>query len=510
MGGNYEKNMYNQLCELLAKVDSLEADHKENRKEIRRLNNEISSLNNENRKLRGTIDKQNQELTELNSKYSRLREENRVLRNDNERMKRILGNDSNNSSKPPSSDKPGKSKPANSYNSREKTKRSVGAQSGHKGKTISKNEVETLIRANRIKHEVLKDIGNPERPYVSRYLLDLQVETVAKEIRIHADEKGKYIIPGKYRADVSYGVNIKSIASMLFCEGVVSIDRIADFINGISGQTLSLSSGTVYNMCSSFSELCKEQLSTLNNELLNAEVLSTDATYLSLNGRQTYIRNFSIPSAVLYTYQKDKNIQTLRKLPVISDYTGILVHDHETALYNFGTGHGECNVHLNRYLKKNTQESGNKWSSCLADFLCSLNRFRKKCISLGKTVFSANRILRYFNRYNKLIEEGWSQNMNTKNRLAKKEEAKLLRRLEKYRDNHLLFITDFRVSFDNNMSERDLRKCKNHQKMSGGFRTKAGIEMYCRILSVIETIKRRKIAIFKGIKDMFAGRPVIV
>ena len=182
----------------------------------------------------------------------------------------------------------------------------------------------------------------------------------------------------------------------------------------------------------------------------------------------------------------------------------------ETALYNFGTGHGECNVHLNRYLKKNTQESGNKWSSCLADFLCSLNRFRKKCISLGKTVFSANRILRYFNRYNKLIEEGWSQNMNTKNRLAKKEEAKLLRRLEKYRDNHLLFITDFRVSFDNNMSERDLRKCKNRQKMSGGFRTKAGIEMYCRILSVIETIKRRKIAIFKGIKDMFAGRPVIV
>ena len=367
-----------------------------------------------------------------------------------------------------------------------------------------------MIRANRIKHEVLKDIGNPERPYVSRYLLDLQVETVAKEIRIHADEKGKYIIPGKYRADVSYGVNIKSIASMLFCEGVVSIDHIADFINGISGQTLSLSSGTVYNMCSSFSELCKEQLSTLNNELLNAEVLSTDATYLSLNGRQTYIRNFSIPSAVLYTYQKDKSIQTLRKLPVISDYAGMLVHDHETALYNFGTGHGECNVHLNRYLKKNTQESGNKWSSCLADFLCSLNRFRKKCISLGKTVFSANRILRYFNRYNKLIEEGWSQNMNTKNRLAKKEEAKLLRRLEKYRDNHLLFITDFRVSFDNNMSERDLRKCKNRQKMSGGFRTKAGIEMYCRILSVIETIKRRKIAIFKGIKDMFAGRPVIV
>ena len=285
----------------------------------------------------------------------------------------------------------------------------------------------------------------------------------------------------------------------------MSIDRIADFINGISGQTLSLSSGTVYNMCKCFSELCGEQLDTVSNGLLNAGVMCTDATCLSMNGRQAYIRNFSIPSAVLYTYQKDKSIETLKDLPVLSEYTGILVHDHETALYNFGIGHGECNVHLLRYLKKNTQESGNKRSCCFAGFLSSLNRFRKKCISLGKTAFSSAQIRRYFERYNKLIEEGWSQNRNTKNRLAKKEEARLLRRLEKYRDNHLLFLTDFRVSFDDNMSERDLRKCKNRQKMSGGFRTKAGIEMYCRILSVIETIKRQKTGIFNGIKDMFAG-----
>lgn len=34
--------------------------------------------------------------------------------------------------------------------------------------------------------------------------------------------------------------------------------------------------------------------------------------------------------------------------------------------------------------------------------------------------------------------------------------------------------------------------------------------MYCNILSVVETIKRRKIGIFKGIKDMFEGRPVLI
>ena len=51
---------------------------------------------------------------------------------------------------------------------------------------------------------------------------------------------------------------------------------------------------------------------------------------------------------------------------------------------------------------------------------------------------------------------------------AKQEEA-LLNRLEKYRENHLLFIKRSEVPFDNNISERDLRKVKNRQKMAGGF-----------------------------------------
>lgn len=46
--------------------------------------------------------------------------------------------------------------------------------------------------------------------------------------------------------------------------------------------------------------------------------------------------------------------------------------------------------------------------------------------------------------------------------------------------------------------------------MSGGFKTEAGIKMYCNSLSVVETIKRRKIGIFNGIKDMFEGRPVFI
>ena len=41
---------------------------------------------------------------------------------------------------------------------------------------------------------------------------------------------------------------------------------------------------------------------------------------------------------------------------------------HETALYHFGTDHAECNVHIIRYLRKNTEETGNRWSDSHISF----------------------------------------------------------------------------------------------------------------------------------------------
>ena len=57
----------------------------------------------------------------------------------------------------------------------------------------------------------------------------------------------------------------------------------------------------------------------------------------------------------------------------------------------------------------------------------------------------------------------------------------LLNRQEKYMHNHLWFLHDFSVLFDDNMSEHDLRKVKNRQKMAGGCRKDSGHEMYCAI-----------------------------
>ena len=105
-----------------------------------------------------------------------------------------------------------------------------------------------------------------------------------------------------------------------------------------------------------------------------------DATVVTLNGEQSFIRNFSTRDMVLYEGMEEKSLKALREIAFLKKYIGSLVHDHETAMYHFGTGHGECNVHLLRYLKKNTEETGNSWSGKMGGLLSGINRARKEVV----------------------------------------------------------------------------------------------------------------------------------
>ena len=484
MGGNYERGLYKQLMEVMERLNSVE---KTSRKEINNLNNKISDLEKENR---------------------HLKEENKLLREDNARLKSILDNNSSNTSQPPSTDRKG-AKPANAYNGREKTGRRAGGQKGHRGITLTKADVEEEIRSGRCRHQV-RIIGDPAgKTYITKYKIDIDVAPVITEIRIYADGEGRYAVPAQYRSDVVYGANVKAMAVALYSEGVMSNDRIAAFLNAVSGGGLRLSEGSVYRFCSSFSRKSEGSITHLEEELLNQPVVSTDATAITVNGRQGYIRNFSGAGSVLYRAMKDKTLDAMHKIRFLELFAGILVHDHETALYHFGTGHGECNVHLIRYLRKNTEDTGNTWSGEMIKLLCEMNQARKAAIVEGASCFETSVVAGYEKEYDSLIASGRGENKRTKHRYAKKEEKALLNRMERYKWNHLLFLHDFRVPFDNNMSERDLRKAKNRQKMAGGFRKASGHEMYCNILTIVETLKRRKMAIFENIKMLFMGTPAI-
>lgn len=481
---DYNNGIYQQLQEVMGRLDSVEKEHKQ---EVRQLKAEISDLKQENK---------------------RLREENQLLRDDNARLRSIINNDSSNTSLPPSTDqKSGKA--ANTFNGRKKTERKAGGQKGHAGVTLTKAEIEEKIRAGRCLHEI-KTVGKASGDnYIKKYVVDLAVEPVITEIRIYADENGNIRIPPEYRSDVTYGATIKALAVSLYSEGVMSNDRIASFLNAASNGELELSEGSVYGFCRKFADVSQASLQKLETHIRNKNVVATDATTITVNGKQNYIRNFSIDDTVVYRAMQSKSIDALKKLEFLKKYTGILLHDHETALYHFGTDHAECNVHIIRYLRKNTEETGNSWSEEMITLLCEMNKTRKEYVGQGKSEFPAEIIVLYEEKYASLLKKGREENKNTKYKYARQDEVALMNRMEKYSHNHLLFLHDFSVPFDDNISERDLRKAKNRQKMAGGFRKDSGHEMYCDIMSIIETLKKRKMGIIENIKMLFMGTSAI-
>ena len=266
---NYEKGMYQQLREIMGRLDSVEKEHKQ---EVGRLNEEISCLKKENKILR---------------------EENQLLRDDNARLKSIINNDSSNTSLPPSTDQKG-GKSANTFNGRKKSEHKPGGQQGHKGTTLTKSEIEQKIASGKCRHEV-KIIGNASgEKFVTKYVVDLEIEPVITEIRIYADDDGILCIPAEYRSDVIYGANVKALAVSLYSEGVMSNDRIAAFLNAAGKEELGLSEGSVYGFCKKLGKISAASIRNLETELLNQSVVATDATPVTVNGKQNYIRNFSI------------------------------------------------------------------------------------------------------------------------------------------------------------------------------------------------------------------------
>ena len=484
---DYNNQLFKQLEEVLKKCDSLSADIKRERKEFKR---EKEILN--------------ERINKLENRVSKLEKEKEKLQNDNDRLKKIINNDSNNSSKPPSSDIK-----KNIPNNREKSNKKAGGQKGHKAHFLSKKSVEEKIDNKEIEHILVTPI-EPSKEYISKYILDLDIKVIAKEYRFYKNKNGKYNIPKEFKTDVQYGSNIKTMCTVLNTEGIVALDRLANFVGFISGGVINLSKGTIVNFTKEFNRKSQYLINEIKTDILNSVLLYTDATTSRCENKNMCVRTHSTERSTLLipTYKKSK--KCIEDTGILNNYTGNLVHDHETVMYNYGNKHIECNIHISRYLRGNYENTQNKWSLKMRSFLCSINEYRKSLKEKGVEKLEEEKLQKYSQRYDEIIEEGYLENKKTKGKYLKQEEKSLLNRLKKYKENHLMFLYDFSVPFDNNLSERDLRHIKSKQKISGHFNSFEGLEIYSNIKSIIGTLKKRGKEFYNLINDVFENIPVSI
>lgn len=502
MVSNYYNKLYNDYEKTQEKLDTvlneLSNIRKEHKKEIKKITKEfkmeISSLNNT---IKNLI-KSNEEKEQYIKK----------LINENERLKNQNNKNSTNSSKPSSTNitSPKKKTGANLYNYRTKTNNKIGGQLGHNGHNLNKEAVEKLIKDNNVKVVEIKHKikGDSKLDNVIKYKLGIKIEPYIEKYIFVYDETSEEILPKDFYTDVTYTSDIKTLSIELNAHNLISYDRLSDFFRVITNNVINISNGTLVNFLYEFSSKSKLTISNLENNILNCKTSFTDETNAKFNKKILYVRNYSNEEIVIYKVHENKGHKPILEDNILPRFCGGIMGDHDTTLYSYGINRYECNIHIGRYLEELIQNIKEiSWSIKMKELIFRMNNTRKIAIQYGVKKFDNQKIKEYEEEYDKILELAKEENKEIKSSYYKDKANKLYRRLKKYKNNHLYFIKDFDVPFDNNLSERDLRCFKNKTKISGGFRTMKGAISYVNALTIIKTSIKRNINPFDSIRAIF-------
>lgn len=432
---------------------------------------------------------------------------------------RLAGN-SQNSHRPPSSDGP--RKPPRGQ--RRPSGKRPGGQPGHPGHTLRMVATPDRVvehRPGRCAACGAALAGVPACAVVRRQVVDLPplalavTEHRAARVRCPACHRPTTAaFPAEVAQPVQYGPRLKGVAVYLRHYQLLPYARAGEVLADLCGARLSL--GTLEAAEASCAAALAEVEEGIKAALRGAAVAHADETGVAVAGRRHWVHVVSTARLTHYAQHAKRGQVATDAVGILPAFAGRLVHDAWAPYWRYACAHALCNAHHLRELTAVAEQVGQPWATALHTLLRAMQRAVARARARGSASLAGPTRERFVARYRRALAEGYAMNpppardatAGRRGRLKQSAARNLLDRLAGHEAEALAFLDDWRVPFDNNQAERDLRMLKVQQKISGTFRAPAGADRFCRIRGYISTLRKQGLPVLTALEQALRGQPL--
>lgn len=428
-------------------------------------------------------------------------------------LTRRLGQNSGNSSLPPSTDRFVKPK----RDRRGSSSRKPGKQPGAPGSTL-----ELVADPDEVIDHVPAACGgcgggldDAEPAGVSvRQVRDVPLVKVRiVEHRLHKRACGCGVVtaaaaPGGVGASVCYGPNLRAIAVYLVVFQHVPVERAAHLIADLTGATPS--TGWVSAQVARTAQALTDVEKLITTLVTLATVIGVDETTVNVAGRKKWLHVARTDLLTAYYLHDSRGRKAVDAFGVLPGYTGTAVHD-ALSVYDgpdYATAaHALCGAHLIRELTAVAETHPDQvWPTQARGALADLAAAAATAREQGHHAIPPEQATEALRLFRHAVLVGLAEHPRAEGRKQSKA-RNLLERLRDREPEILRFTTDLTVPFTNNGSERDLRPVKTQLKISGCHRATSGAEAWLRVRGYISTVRKNGDDVLTALRDAITGNP---